>query len=371
MDEKLKGGKSTRMSSSKTTVSSGQSTRFVGGSRALRRQVQRKAAVPILNPIQRQKAATLIPPHSPPMERMFGAFLRSLPHEILSAHESSNDRFALMKTACSRLGLSIPGAIRDRYPDLKTHCNARASLLLEETRHVLSSGLYDDWGGHRPGPGPDQCIPVLVDGLESPKFSTHAVVLVQPQRLLKVDERMETKPGTFVQLIPTDGGGLGDVILGNIVGFSRKKLENEGDNAPDSIPIMVYQGRPATGTAFRLRTVASLLNTARQFAACMEMVPVEFWPSLIGLKEAVHTRFVDDPDSGTDDQNGCPNQYTPSDNETSKSTCTRKKHRIDSDADSATERNGQFILPCLNESQHRAAESFLRSKEGTLSLVQG
>ena len=229
-----------------------------------------------------------------------------------------------------------------------------------------------------------------LDAVESPKGTEHKVLFLVTKRPLGPADRSELRPGTCVELIPSNYSSNSNLLLGNIVPFLRGRPHRREEEANDteeerSLSVMIYQGLPATTKSYTVRPLVSMVNMVRQFGACTRTVKVEFWPSLLGMKGAVHIRFSGVKEEETDSADVQPQRelsrnHHKSKDENDNPNLLGAKMEGEGSNDPSADRDAdmgeigcedRFRLPVLNASQRKAARSFLSAQDGSIVLVQG
>jgi hypothetical protein len=305
-----------------------------------------------------------------PFERFFAGLLRSEAGEYVKKDKARD----LWAAVCKRLGLPVPSQPLLAYYDTqKQHFANRASLVMEEARQSMADGLNAlerhylergrqksrEWKNAVQGPRNETMVSMklLLTGVEHKEKCGHSLLSFSRESgAFTREEMMTLRNGTvFACLNEQLSVTVDNVVLGAIVPQNREEMINT-----NSFVVMVFKlVQKTTQGKWDLTAIASLLSEQRKFEACAIQMskPVPFIHSLLGGKKPTHLRFVEDDGGGTRavkvEKHNCCNSHG-----------DRKPNGI-ADVEAI------FRLPRLNDTQEKAASSFLTSKSGTISLVQG
>jgi hypothetical protein len=376
--------------------------KFVGGS-ALARKRARKAIYKIpqqahqsnghgLQQSKRMKHSIRLPNRVSPSDRFFASLLLSHGNDIVDAN-GKNDRWTpVISEICDRAGVPFPSKLNSTDHDMNLFYLMRASLVLEEARSILAEELVNRSRQRQKNAG----IRVKLASVEQKRNGFSALVFTKLEKNAPFipSELYDMKPGCVVAVTFRDEVGCKRSVLTNIM-----PVHNADDK---SIALLVYRMEELDGhlhhsTSFHLVPVTSLISEQRQFVACFDRPKVPFLTKLMGVKSATHTRFDDsgddsleeevllinkevDVDGGNneDDNNGSDEEFISFESR----NIEEKKgddFNVDTNADMAwgsTRKEDRIpmasiAIPTLNESQEKAANSFINGPAQNLSLVQG
>ena len=174
------------------------------------------------------------------------------------------------------------------------------------------------------------------------------------------------------------------------------KAKHSANDGISTLPLLMFQKTPfenellqcAASTKWKLVPITSLISEQRQFDACMKAPNVSFMNKIIGMKSATHIRF-DDSDDDVDVSDCDDDVYSSLNNNKDKDDKNDESDETDSQSNNSSslankEENNDcqewlekkshvasICIPPLNDTQEKAAQSFLSSSPSTISLVQG
>ena len=383
---------------------------FIGGAAVARKKATiRRVATPILNPMQRQRAAEyssqVLSIKMNPMERFFAALFRSIPQQFTDSHRNPAARAALLQQITHRVGLQPPTQQVTHF-HYKAHTAALASLVIEEARHAVAEALCQT---KRP--------PSISVRLSSTRGLTpHDVLFFRKATDFTLQQLHDIRPGTVFSIQQTDNS---KIIIGTVVNFTERTSDSHVDlddvlppnTVRRSIALMIYQNVKMTVGDYHIAPLTGLITQVRQFEACTpyNLLGVPFLPSLMGHKGSTHIKFDlqnefnddDDENDNDDDESHVNNENVNDKNNVvlrdfqsnntvhvkseTKSGKVKPKEKTEQDTKSirhspatcATPSIGTysdpdiFSIPTLNEMQETACLSFLNSKSASITLVQG
>jgi hypothetical protein len=253
--------------------------------------------------------------------QFFGALLLSSVDEFVEAAASETKSKALWETICNRVGLTaLESRVEPSYQCVKAHFNARAVLVLEEARTAISDALSER--------NPTASLKVV---LRKRKKQNLHFQKKDVSNDFKEEELQLLQSGTVFECVLNGSSNEKAVFLGCLIGADTMKISRS-----KIFQIQVFQdlSQIPKSSEWTLNPIGkTFINYMRQYKAVTDTGyrKVPFLDQLMG-----HPRQKDDTLVFTD--------------------------RYDDDS---TPRND------LNESQERAASSFLHSPPGTITLVQG
>jgi hypothetical protein len=257
----------------------------------------------------------------PKDQQFFGALLRSSVNEFVQAAASETKSKALWQTICNRVGLTaLESRVKPSFKCIKTHFNARAVLVLEEARAAISGALSEE------------CNTTVSLKVVLCRRTKRALYFSKKDfsNDLNEEELQLLQNGMVFRCVPNDSRDEQAVFLGCLLGADTKKISRS-----KSFQIEFFRdlSQVSTCSEWTLEPVGTtFINYMRQYKAVTDKGyrKVPFLAQLMG-----HPRQRDAPLVLTD-------------------------------------RNDDSIpMNDLNESQERAASSFLHSPPGTITLVQG
>jgi hypothetical protein len=256
----------------------------------------------------------------PKDQQFFGALLTSSVNDFVEAAASETKSKALWQTIYNRVGLTaLESRVKPRYKCVKTHFDARAVLVLEEARAALSSALSER--------NQNSTVSLKVVLCKRTK-RTLSFAKKDPSNYFKEEELQLLQNGVVFQCLPNGSRDEQAVFLGCLIGADTKQISR---SKTFNIQFFRDLSQVSTCSEWTLEPVGTtFINFMRQYKAVTDKNyrNVPFLDQLMGIPQ----RKVDEALVLTD-------QY-------------------DGDSD-------------LNESQERAASSFLHSPPGTITLVQG
>jgi len=297
--------------------------KFIGGAAMARAKARGKR---IMRPDEQQKQQSAIPARWSAWERFFAALLRSSPKD---------DYPNALPIICKRLGLTVPlTKIPSVCSNYRTHMEFRAALVMEEARFAICQGLRSK-------------KKLLVDLTHVEERERRPIVWHFSRRQKFAPFELQfLKHGTVVLL------HRGDLRTWGVVQpSSRDSLLNQQMFSVMTFDSMIGTPKPSEG--WQLIPVAWLLTEQRKFEACTTLLKsrLPFANALVGGKTSTHIRFdtVDDstpePTTSTTPYGRGPESW-------------KSVHK-------------DFSLKTLNQTQDKAASTFLTSEQNTITLVQG
>jgi hypothetical protein len=313
-------------------------------------------AVPIAIPGQEAKQNVVrkeseISTRMNPLQRFFMSLLLCFPPEYVSAQSSTDVAKRQWKSICERLGLVMPeSAVNPRSYNTYYFFAVRASLVMEEARTIIAQSLNRFWGGRgKREPFSTNSILMKADIIEDqgPDFvfkhslKNHSTITFTKASCFTRDELFHIRPGAIFQCVPSSykNPTCSDIILGVILRSNREQVEAEHKFVlyffrPTDIPFETHE------VDFYLLPVCHLINEFRSYEA-MTIVSHSspLVSQLVGIQVDTTTNINTKTDTTADE--------------------LRKSAR------------STFKLPKLNRSQTEAANQFLDSNYGAITLVQG
>jgi hypothetical protein len=346
--------------------------KFIGGAAMARLKAQKRpAATRIIRPDEKQRIDQPVPMSLNPFERFYAGVLRSHAADFLSPDQSTTWR-----SICQRLRLPVPeGPLPAVYPDGRQHFAYRASLVMEESRHAVAEGLSKVDRRYRQAnnkQNPKQSrhhhhrqtsdlFRVKLVSMEQREKSGHTILSFVQEKPFTPEQMDSLRTGTaFACNLLAPGNrspSVSTIILGSILPSSRDEMiENQ------KFAIMIFVNVPITQPTkeaeWELTPLTNLVTQQRMFEACSSksIVRIPFLHPLLGSKTSTHTRFDEDDDG-----------------ETVSVIQKRSDEPVHEDNSLVPLEvvKAVFSIPPLNETQEKAARSFLHSEANTISLVQG
>ena len=413
-----------------------------------------------------------LPKTIPSTERFFGSLLQSSFDDIQKSNQDPFIRQKVRNEICQRVGLPFPGPLlplpgggggsfsssssSSRASSKHQFYATRASLVLEEARHVLSESLSTALTPNRKNgtAAASSSIRVRLTSVKEKERTGHRILTFQKmqqqqqqnkkmitttttKKKRKFDqhnnhfiteyessftpkELYEMRPGNCFLIVappPKDGNPSSSsttnssssslLVLASVVPTPKF---NPDEDSKQSVKLMVFQKDfllPTSNNAdidddednddnndWSIYPLTTLVREMRQFEACTREKNVAFLPKLWNAKQPTHIRFSDSDESDNDNNNntdvlqeepasldvwnGDVDDEDDNDNDVEDGSAdgideqnSSAFQNLSRKTDKKRNRKGSFRLPLLNATQSRAAENFLKSPTGTLSLVQG
>jgi hypothetical protein len=371
--------------------------KFIGGAERARREAQKKRFRPPDNNNnntgkgngrgKKKKKHTShvqqgrLPKSLPPNERFFACLLTSSVEELRQSNATPQQRDALMRQVCGRVGVAPPqAALPSNYSTLKEYYEPRTALVLEEARYTLSETLGRKQQRHK-------TIAVTLAQVEERKKTGHVVLqFVKPYGGLYKNfppaftpqELYDMRPGGCFQ-VDFSSKHLSGSLLSSIV----PQFQFDSSSEP-TVTLMVYQSEALppkidhrvddASMTWTISPIGSLISHVRQFEACTRATNVAFLPTILSHKQSTHVRFDDSDDDDIDEsENILPSSSASANHNTPISGASSPDQTPKEPCDKAHQ--PQVMIPSplskLNGTQQKAAKRFLESTESTLTLVQG
>lgn len=355
--------------------------RFIGGAEQARRDVRKRLSARVESftksnnaakrPRQTPDYGCRLPKSIKPSERFFASLFLSSFSDIAKSNESDDLRHKVMGEACARVGLPLPSPLSSSHKNARELYSTRASLVLEETRCILSDAISNKRSRSLPS------IRVqLVSIVEQNKTGFFVFSFEKLSGSITPNEMADMRPGCCFQIVPPPSSTTleSSILLGSIV--PQFNHDKSGENK--SVSLMVYRKWLGSSTEESLQNddewtivpVTTLISQVRQFEACTCNKNVAFMPKLLAWKDSTHIRFNDSDDDseeeeqtedGGEEEEGVGHSNDDGEEQGADNMCTESPHHPRS----------PFHLPSLNRTQERAANAFLESQPSTLTLVQG
>ena len=332
----------------------------------------------------------LIPRRLKPYERFFAALLRSSPEDYVKSASDSSTADRLWTAICARLGRNAPTEpIQSKYSTPEEHFQVREALVLEESRHCITEALAKRWKSNATSNNiPKQnrvTMTCRCQAEESDNQTGHVIMKFQldEQNQFTKEQLFHLRHAGVFELFPCGfDRGIEGVSLGCIVsGGSREDFEKNS-----CLTVMVFREPNFVVHGAKLYWVTplcGLISEFRQYEACSSRHAknISFVEALMGHWPK-YKRFeysddeVDDSEDGEGKLVGEENELIVDENSYDEEDCSVLEKGDDSD-DERPELDGcespsyNFNLPELNPTQEEAAQKFLESRSGTITLVQG
>jgi hypothetical protein len=324
-------------------------TSFVGGAEKARVNARKRQGKKIDVPKQ-AKATEVVNRTLHAFDRFFIIMLTSAAADYLKAATKDQVAKEIWHACCRRAGVQpCENPVAPRYSTVSEHFAVRAALVMEEARHSISAGLETCWKQRK--------HPLYMTGVSQERVSRSGIVKVTFRKSsgkFAKDELYNIRPGSIVQcMLRDDQPIVNNAYLGVITTGSRDMVETQrsftcsffAENMPDLTKLEV-------SIAF----VTQLVTECRCFEALTTMPHLPFMSQLLGSTEsqskAVHTRFDDGKEK-----------------EDKKSEKTIEQYFQPKPV--KQEAPKYFHAKKLNKTQEDAANTFLNSAAGTISIVQG
>jgi hypothetical protein len=292
------------------------------------------------------EAAVNILDHLPREHQFFGALLLSSASDFVEAAASETRSKTLWETICKRVGLTaLESHVEPSYDCVEAHFNARAVLVLEEARAGISAALAERWAEKTTYPELALDVGDMTAGLTvslevTVNRSTKLGWTFQkkdPSTNFREEELQLLRSGVVFECVANGYGSsnepkdISTVFMGCLIGADTKSI-----SISKIFEMRFFRELPqvSIGSEWTLKPVGNtFLNYMRQYVAVTdeENREVAFLDQLLG-----YTRRKDE--------------------------AIILKDRYD---------GGSVPMYDLNESQERAASSFLHSEPNTITLVQG
>jgi AAA domain len=341
-------------------------------------------------------------------ERFFGSLLRSSPLDFVKdADENNSTDLHLWRTCCERVGIQVPThALHNYYSDAKVHFSLRAALVIEEARHSLSSILGPRWlhtlpsapgeepipirrGGHRGENSTPILMTVLDDAETNPRG--HTRVTFTKDDPFTTYEQSHLRSGTVFECVSGSQGRctIDAVHLGVVLHATNEKKDDDAavsEKETRSACLLFCRPLPAAATRIEtewvLTPVSTLLSELRQFEAMTTVrgkLRPEFLVALLGHTKppppkSTHILFGSMDDEAFDFLLPCEPTPDPIREHGDSPPQAREAKRIKTEHSTQHQQppaETMFTMSTLNESQERAAVTFLESSKFSISLIQG
>ena len=334
--------------------------KFVGGSALARIKAKKKKHAPVL----KQNDTRILGKWCSPSERFFASLLLDTSIQDFRDTESNDAKWnKIMSRITKRAGVPFPSSLHDVDTDHCTFYAMRASLVLEESRCIISEALTSNAQHSK------SAIHVEMVASKERKNGFLFLTFRKPYGPFSTQEQFDLKPGCVVELIFANHLGMRSILT------SIAPTRNPDMN---TVTLTVYNTQDLKGDIvsyyFSLKPLTTLISEQRQFVACFEKPLVPFLSKLMGMKQSTHTRFGNDNSnedgisSASSVLNDCNEEELDSGDD-----CTNMNSDHDSDSKSSADISLMSSIRCpkLNESQEEAARSFLNGPEHNLCLIQG
>lgn len=353
--------------------------KFIGGGAMARLNAKRHQRTVtargnrLLNPLEREQARQTIPGGLPPFERFFAGLLRSEARDFLEANRKGGTE--TWKTICQRLSLPVPnGPLPPSYNGQRDHFAYRAALVMEEARFSVAEGvrslekwLHGSAKRKHPSSSPSTrtsnsnaaILGLFITGIQYKEKTGHSTLTFTKKTDLTRDEIQSLRHGTVLSLCNQERQSTVDnVLLACVLPQSREDIVQL-----KSFSVMVFKKASISTTGlWDVVPIASLLTEQRMFEACQNFFTgfksIPFLFPLLGGKGPSHLRFQEDDDGemyAVQAENG---HQAHLEEEKQEGNSSKSLQEI-------------FRVPPLNETQEKAARSFLGAEEDTITLVQG
>ena len=242
-----------------------------------------------------------------------------------------------MGQICNRAGLPMPQKIPSFNKDGKEYYSMRGSLVLEESRCLLSDGLSESKHGRR-NPGHNGTMGrkrdvrggiavELLNIQERPKRKGLVLSFrkydlrqrLQSEVLFSSTEMQSIRHGTIFEIVPfnnrmgslpqeshdSDPMNSNDLKESSVLAVIMPWASFNETGSGGKVSLMVFrtqglQELMRSSSRWILYPIVSLISEQRQFIACCDAKKVLFLPKLLGIKSATHIRF---DDSGEEESN--------------------------------------------------------------------
>jgi hypothetical protein len=254
-------------------------------------------------------------------QQFFRALLLSTVNEFVEAAASDTKSKALWEAICNRAGLTaLESRVEPSYQCVKAHFNARAVLILEEVRAAISGALSER--------NPTVSLKVV---LRKRKKQTLSFQKKDLSNDFKEEELQFLQSGAVFECFLNGSGNEQALFLGCLIGADTNKISR---SKIFHIEVFRDLSQVSTSSEWTLNPIGkTFINYMRQYKAVTALShrKVPFLDHLMGHPRQKNEAFT------------------------------------------LTDRYGDDFMPMsdLNESQERAASSFLHSPPGTITLVQG
>lgn len=340
--------------------------KFVGGSALAKIKAKKKNHAPFAK--QNNNSRCRLGKSCSPSERFFASLLLDSSIQDFMQSEKNDTKWnAIMNTITKRAGVPFPSSLHDVDTDHYTFYAMRASLVLEESRCIISEALSNT-------KNQKSAIHVEMVASKERKNGFLSLKFCKPNGPFSAQEQFDLKPGCVVELIFTNHVGLCSVLT---------SVTPERNPDINTVTLTVYNAQDLKGDLlsyyFSLKPLTTLISEQRQFVACFEKPLVPFLSKLMGMKQSTHTRFGID-DGSEDDTNSVTILDDNKEEEEEfigENSIRNCDHGSDSDSEADIRSQMDVSLmpsvqcPKLNESQEEAARSFLNGPEHNLCLTQG
>lgn len=343
--------------------------KFIGGAEAARRKARKRPGA--TKPKIEKKCKVQKPRKHNLSEFFFSSLLKTNLEDLLYSNEDRVLRSKVIHEILTRVGLPLLSKLPSSYHDAKQFYFMKASLLLEEARCHISQALINDRRKITKSKG----ISMNLLSSEMHKNNEYITLVMEKMRqshdnksypssvtYFTPQELYDTKPGCLLELsfVSYHGCKLDVNEIPNVLVFIKPtfnfgKSSCPPQNAQLKLILCNTGGIPDNlfneGSKWLLKPVTTLINCLRQFEGCMRCVSVPFMPKLLGWSESTHIRFDSDGEENVQKSDSFFMENS-------------KEHSLIREIVSNK-------FPKLNQTQERAASSFISSPPSTLTIVQG
>jgi hypothetical protein len=325
---------------------------FVGGAEQARVKARKRQGKKIEVPTQ-PKATEVVNRTLHAFDRFFIIMLTSTASDYLKAATKDQVAKDIWHACCRRAGVQpLENPIAPVYSTASEHFSVRTALVMEEARHSVSAGLETSWKQRKP--------PLHATGVSQERVSRSGIFKVTFRKSsgkFTKDELFHIRPGSIVQcMLRDDQPIINNAYLGVITTGSRDVVETQRSF---TCSFFVEKMPDLTKLEVSMAFITQLVTEYRCFEALTTMPHLTFTKQLMGSLESqskgVHTRF----DEGNE-------------KEATKSVNTIENYFQTKPIKEDVEEAPKYFHPMtLNKTQQDAANSFLHSAAGTISIVQG
>jgi hypothetical protein len=413
--------------------------KFIGGAERARREARKKRSRPDESFLpfntstsqgngkgkskkkgKKQKHTSHVPGRLPkslsPNERFFASLLTSSVEDLLHSNDDPQQRDAVMREVCGRVGVALPQALPSHYSSAQEYYDPRTALVLEEARYTLSETLGRQRQKQKQNMNKQRnsnsTITVTLAQVDERQKTGHIVLEFSKQYgglyknfppAFTPQELFDMRPGGCFQVNFVYAGGNSNDnndennknknLSGSVLASIVPQFQHDSSKTP-SVTLMVYQSEALppkidhcidnASISWTISPIGSLISHVRQFEACTRATKVDFLPSILSHKQSTHVRFDDSDDDDEDkpkEDDEPENDFSASPNAppslaTSSTSSSNNQNQItpDQSSDETCQTSSRVNTPTLsklNVTQKKAAKRFLESAESTLTLVQG
>ena len=243
-------------------------------------------------------------------------------NELMASNKNNHDWIRIMGQICQRAGLSLPQKLPCSNNDRTEFYNLRGSLVLEESRCLLSDGVRESKKKRQLSCGKDvgDGVPVELLNIQDRRNENGYMLSFRKLNLqewqqsdvsFNTKEMQNMRHGTVFEIVPfnnrmghrrhvdkTNPMNCNDSRESSVLAAIMPWMSSNESGAGGKVSLIVYrvkglQQMMRSSSRWILYPIVALISEQRQFVACCDAKKVPFLPKLLGMKSASHIRFGD------------------------------------------------------------------------------